>query len=229
MLDRRKLASAGADFRVQSGSSPSQREIAHGRAQIEALSGYSSENKATLNRMVVDGSLMFNKDGSVDQRSAAVRQRDLLVRVDGKKPKKKTKRKRKGKTDLKCQGCPDGRSKALSNNNNEASPSKTVHVPSYVRRDGTVVASHDRSIPSPSREYSSPSSVPAASPSPGKTAHVPSYVRQDGTVVASHTRSAPSPSKSSPSSGSGKSSGSSSGKSSGSSSGKSSGSSRGRK
>ena len=96
MLDRRKLASAGVDFRVRSRSSPSQREIAHGRAQIEALSGYSSENKATLNRMVVDGSLMFNKDGSVDQRSAAVRQRDLLVRVDGKKPKK-TKRKRKEK------------------------------------------------------------------------------------------------------------------------------------
>ena len=85
MLDRRRISTAGRDFRPGPRQShPTTQfevdKIANGIMNM-SLSG---DHTSVVAEAAVDGGLRFNRDGSVDQRSALVRDGTVLVRDDGK-------------------------------------------------------------------------------------------------------------------------------------------------
>lgn len=86
MIDRRQLATAGRAFRsTRPDRAPTSAvEIERVAEGIAALSLESTPTQLTaVATAAADGDVRFNRDGSVDRRSAAVRRGDVLVRDDG--------------------------------------------------------------------------------------------------------------------------------------------------
>lgn len=86
MIDRRQLATAGRDFRARrtERAPTSEVEIERIAQGIAALSLETTPAQRTAVAVAAaDGDVRFNRDGTVDQRSAAVRRGDVLVRKDG--------------------------------------------------------------------------------------------------------------------------------------------------
>lgn len=84
MIDRRQLATAGRDFRVSrtEHAPTSAVEIERIAQGIASLSLEPAQLTAVATA-AADGDVRFNRDGTVNRTSAAVRRRDVLVRNDG--------------------------------------------------------------------------------------------------------------------------------------------------
>jgi len=84
MIDRRQLASAGRDFRAaRRDRAPTSAAELDRVAQGIANLSLSSSARTAVATAAADGDVRFNRDGTIDQRSAAVRRGDLMVRNDG--------------------------------------------------------------------------------------------------------------------------------------------------
>jgi hypothetical protein len=83
IMDRRRLTGAGAAYvPTKARAPPTEREIVEFPTSLDLLV-LNDMGKSKLKTMALSGNLRFNKDGSIDRRSAAVRSGRVVLREDG--------------------------------------------------------------------------------------------------------------------------------------------------